>query len=196
MNDENVDGIDGANIGDVPGKKQDNAFIALKAEKKAIAEKYNLEKARADKLEDERKLMGEAKLKEQNEWKTLAEQKELEAKEFRAKYEDIQTSIVDAMKINAFNRHLGGKIKNEEYEQFIPLDSIAYNPETRKVDDESAKNAAADFFKKHAALVEVKAGKMPNEAASSPGLKGKRIEDMTPQEIEKHIKDLHSAGRL
>jgi hypothetical protein len=162
-------------------KNQSKDKVAYETYQKVLAEAKNAkEKLRL--LESEKQAETENKLKENNEWKTLAEVKAKEASEFRAKYEEINVSIVDAMKVNAFQKHLGGKIKDEAYFQFIEKEKIAYNPETGRVDEESAKSAVAEFVKKHPSLVEFRQGRMPNEAAKE--VRQKSYEEMNPKERE------------
>lgn len=174
-------------------KSQDK--VAYETYQKVLAEAKNAkEKLRA--LEAEKQNSLDAKLREQNEWKALAEQKEKSLAETTARLTELESTILESVKLNAFQRHLGGKIKDDAYYQFVDTASIAYNPDTKRVDEESVKSVVADFVKKHSALVEFKSGKMPNEAAQDAKIANKKVEDMTPQEIEQHIKTLHSLGRL
>lgn len=147
-------------------------------------------------LEAEKANQEDSKLKEQNEWKTLAEQKEKALLETTAKLNDLESNIVDSFKINAFQRLLGGKIKNESYYQFVDTSAIAYNPETKRVDEESVKVVVADFIKNHSSLVEFKAGRMPNEASNGAKISTKGVEDMTTSELEQYIKNLAKSGKL
>jgi hypothetical protein len=144
-------------------------------------------------LEAAQKLQTESKMKEQNEWKALAEAKELEAKNLSDKLNGLESTITESIKLNAFQKHLGGKIKSDEYYQFVDTNSIAYNPETKRVDDESVKKVVAEFVKRHASLVEFKTGKMPNEAASNISTKQKNYSEMSTDEIEAELRKL---GRI
>lgn len=58
-------------------------------------------KARADKLEQERKQEKESKLKEQNQWKEIAETKEREAAEAKQEADNLRASYVNDKKFNA-----------------------------------------------------------------------------------------------
>lgn len=144
-------------------------------------------------IEDEKKVQNEQKLKEQNEWKTLAEQKEIELKAKSGELDELKTSLLDSVKLSAFQKHLGGKLRSDKYFDFVETDKIAYNPETRKVDEASVKAVIASFLKEHSHLVEFKGGKLPENAAKG-GFDGskkssgeKLIEEMDVSELESYI---------
>ena len=67
---------------------------------RALSE-LNKVKAKAAKLEADLKAAADAKLKEQNDWKTLAEQKEEEAKAAKLEVDNIKTSLVNEKKESA-----------------------------------------------------------------------------------------------
>lgn len=170
--------------------------VAYETYQRTLAEAKKA-KAERDVLLAEKQAMNDNKLKEQNEWKQYAEQKEKEAAEERAKRSELESTILDSLKLSAFQKHLGGRIKDDAYYQFVDTDKITYNPDTKRIDDESAKVVAADFVKRHSSLVEFKSGRMPNEAADTTKFSvDKKIEEMTPPELEQYIKHLHSMGKL
>jgi hypothetical protein len=165
-------------------------YLKVLSEAKNAKEKLRLLEASAQEMNDN-------KLKEQNEWKALAESKEKSLLETTSKLNHLESTILESVKLNAFQRHLGGKIKDDAYYQFVDTDKIAYNPETKRVDEESVKSVVADFVKRHSSLVEFKGGKMPNEAASNSRITTeKKIEDMTTLEVEQYIKKLHLSGAI
>lgn len=176
-------------------EKSQKDKVAYETYQRTLAEAKKA-KAERDALLAEKQAMIDSKLKEQNEWKTLAEQKEKEAAEERARRSELESTILESVKLSAFQKHLGGKIKNDAYYQFVETDKIAYNPDTKRVDEESVKAVVADFVKRHSSLVEFKTGRMPNEAASSVTQSSKQIEEMSTQELEQYIKELHSQGKL
>lgn len=171
-------------------KSQDK--VAYETYQRVLAEaKTAKEKLRT--LEAAQQAQVESKMKEQNEWKALAEAKELEAKNLSEKLNGLESTITESIKLNSFQKHLGGKIKSDEYYQFVDTNSIAYNPETKRVDEESVKKVVAEFVKKHASLVEFKVGKMPNEAGSTMKIKEKDYSQMSKEEIEAELRKL---GRI
>lgn len=148
---------------------------------------------KAKTFEDEKKASEEAKLKEANDWKKLYEQRDTELKETKESLTSFQKNLNDSIKISAFNRHLGGKLKNDSYIDFVKLEDIAINPETRKVDAESVKKVVASFLKEHSPLVEFKGGgKLPGDSANGLGPKGasssgKTVTQMSTSELEADI---------
>lgn len=184
MSDAIQGSADNQQISDPADKKQDkvsyDTYQRVLAEAKAAKEKVK-------NYESVLKEQEEAKLKAQNEWKTLAEAKEKEAIEYRSKFEELNHTLVDAVKLQAFQKHLGGKIKNEQYFQFVNTDEIAYNPETKRVDEESAKKAASEFLKAHSSLVEFKVAKLPNEASKASGIK-KTVNELSSKELEEELR--------
>lgn len=140
----------------------------------------------------------EQKLKEQNEWKVLAEQYKQKLDHTSNVLHEQEKSIVNGLKYHEFEKHLGGKLKNSDYATFVDFDRIVLNPETKKVDEDSAKSVAADFVKKHSSLVEfVGQGRLPNDAPKGYQGAGKTAVDFKDsKEIEKHILALHAQGLI
>jgi len=169
--------------------------VAYETYQRTLAEAKKA-KAERDALLAEKQAFNDNKLKEQNEWKQYAEQKEKEAAEEKARRFELESTVLDSLKLSAFQKLLGGKIKDDAYFQFVDTDRITYNPDTKRVDEESVKSVVADFVKRHSSLVEFKSGKMPNEAASSINTSAKGTDDMSIEELKEHIKVLHSRGAI
>jgi hypothetical protein len=139
----------------------------------------------------------EQKLKEQNEWKALAEQYKSKLDQTSHVLQEQEKSIVNGLKFHEFEKHLGGKLKDKDYATFVEFDRIVLNPETKQVDEDSVKTVAADFIKKHASLVEFQgSGKLPNQAAKNYVPMGKSVSDMTSDELQKHILQLAAIGKI
>ena len=145
----------------------------------------------------QRKLEEDERLKTQNEWKQIAERREKELADMRSHFEEQNSWIEKSVKLNAVYKHLGGKLKHQDYSSFIPLDKVLVNPETKLVDEATAKEVAAEFASTHSSLVEFRTPRLPNEA---PGQKttmsGKSLDEMTREEIQERILSLHKAGQL
>ena len=186
---ENV--ASGDNLNASSGSTEDK--VSYETYQKVLAEaKAAKEKARA--FEAAAKAAQEDKLKEQNEWKLLAEQREKDLLEERKARTEIEGSIVEAYKRNAFIRQLGGRLKNDRYFDFVDTDRIVYNPETKQVDESSVKSVVADFLREHSSLVESKAGKMPNVAPGEAAKFGvKEPDQMTSEEI---MNELRKFGKI
>lgn len=172
--------------------------VAYETYKRVLSEAKKL-KDQVRAYEEERTKSHESKLKEQNEWKVLAETYQQQLEQTKSVLNEQEQSIVNGMKYQEFEKHLGGKLKNKDYATFIEFDKIVMNPETKRIDDESVKGVVSAFVKQHAHLVEFAGGqRMPNEAArnNSSMQVGKSIEQMTPSEVSEYILNLHKNGQL
>jgi 4-alpha-glucanotransferase len=151
-----------------------------------------------NRLYEEEKSKGhEQKLKEQNEWKALAEEKSKQAENLAKNLKELNDQVVNGMKYQEFEKHLGGRLKNRDYASFIDFEKIVINPETKTIDSESVKSAVSSFVKEHSALVEFSSGRVPNEAPKPGSIAGdKPVENMTPKELENYILTLNKNGKI
>ena len=186
-----TDSIDGsADLSDSSAtEKKSQDKVAYETYSKVLAE-AKMAKAKLKEYEAEKQSNHDNKLKEQNEWKALAEAKERALGETTSRLNELEGTILRSVKLNAFQKHLGGKIKDDAYYQFVDVEKIAYNPETQRVDEESARAVVSDFVKRHSSLVDFKTGRMPNEAAKQESFKSKKVSEMTAAEIEVELRKL------
>lgn len=133
----------------------------------------------------------EQKLKEQNEWKQLAEQYKTKLEQTSSILQEQERSIVNGLKYQEFEKHLGGRLKKQEYASFVDFDKIILNPETKQVDTESARTEASKFIREHSSLVEFAGqGKLPNEAPKQFGqIPPKKPSEMNKNEIGAALKE-------
>lgn len=179
----------------VPSEKQDvvkyDTYSRVLAEAKKLKEKVR-------EYESVLQQSQEQKLKEQNEWKTLAEQYKAKLEQTSKTLEEQERAITNGLKFQEFEKHLGGKLKKRDYASFVDFEKIVLNPETKSVDEDSVKTVVSDFIKEHSSLVDFGSqGKLPNQAPgkfAAPG--SKRIEEMTVQELEKYMLDLAAQGKI
>lgn len=142
-------------------------------------------------IEEEKAKSHEQKLREQNEWKALAEAKTAQAEHLEKAFREQQEQIVNGMKYQEFEKHLGGKLKNKDYATFIDFDKIVINPETKQIDSESVKTVVSGFVKEHSSLVEFSSGaKMPNEASKNVSFSAKAPNEMSIDEIKSELKKI------
>ena len=172
---------------------------------KVAYDTYRRVLSEAKKLKDELRLIKEqeqksheTKLKEQNEWKALAEAKSGQVEHLEKAFKDQNEQIVNGMKYQEFEKHLGGRLKDRDYATFIDFDKIVINPETKQIDAESVKGVVAEFVKKHSPLVEFQgAAKIPNVAGSSPSNFGsKSLDKMDSKEFADYIIEQGKLGRI
>lgn len=195
MSDQNVGS---ASTQEPSGQSETNSNdkVAYDTYRRVLAEAKKL-KDQVKLYEEEKVKSHEQKLKEQNEWKALAEAKSAQAEHLEKAFKEQQEQIVNGMKYQEFEKHLGGRLKNRDYATFIDFDKIVINPETKQIDAESVKGVVSGFVKEHSSLVEFSGGaKMPNEAGKTATFGGKSVSQMTPAEIRDYIIEQHKNGSL
>lgn len=171
-------------------ENQSNDKVAYDTYRRVLAEAKKL-KEQVKAFEEDRVKGNEQKLKDQNEWKTLAENYKSQLDEKTKVLIDQEQSIVNGMKYQEFEKHLGGRLKDKEYATFIDFDKIVMNPETKRIDDESVKSVVSEFVKRHSHLVSFQStGRMPNEASKNHSFGTKPVEQMTTQELEAELKKI------
>jgi 4-alpha-glucanotransferase len=197
MSDQNAGSATNQDNSVVPDKESQDK-VAYDTYRRVLSEAKKL-KDQVKAFEDEKNRSHESKLKENNEWKALAEAKAAQAETLEKNFRELNEQVVNGMKYQEFEKHLGGRLKDKDYATFIDFDRIVINPETKRVDDESVKTVVSDFVKKHSPLVDFDQGKrLPNEASRNNGgvSGGKRIEDMNARELELYIKEQAKAGLI
>lgn len=139
----------------------------------------------------------EAKLKEQNDWKTLAEQYKSKLDQTAKTLEEQDRAIVNGLKLQEFEKRLNGKLKKRDYASFVDFEKIVLNPETRSIDADSVDTVISEFVKEHSALVDFGTqARLPNQAANNFAPKGKSISEMSVKETEEYMLELHRQGKI
>jgi hypothetical protein len=146
-----------------PEPNQSNDKVAYETYKRVLSEAKKL-KEQVKAFEENQAKLQEQTLKEQQQWKSLYEQREKELAETKKVLSEKELSIINGNKLSAFEKHLGGRIKKDEYMPHVPWDKIVINPESGRVDEESVKGAVAEFTKEYSELVEFQTARMPNAA--------------------------------
>lgn len=169
MSDDLTGGTPNPNIGDVPGQeiKEDKAFLAVKAEKKALAEKFANAQAELNKFKEDAKLKQEESLKQQGEYKKLYEDSLKDKEEISLKLAQKEKRELALRKIDVVMQELGAPLAKPEYWDFVDLDRIPVDEATKDIDKNIAKQVASDFMMKFPELMQKKTGKVPNEAPGS-----------------------------
>ena len=147
--------------------KEDNAFLALKAEKKAIAEKFAEAQSKLQKLEQDAKAKQEEALKQQGEYKKLWEDEQKSKAELAEKLKQKEKKELALRKVDVVMQELGMPLAKPEYWDFVDLDRIPVDETTSDIDRNIAKQVANEFVLKYPELLSKKSGKMPNDAANS-----------------------------
>ena len=168
-------------------------------QKKKTEERLAEYETRFAEMEKAKKVEEEQLLKEQGEYKKLVGLREQKIDEVVQEKERIlkerdeyKKAINDTFKLQAFYEKLPGKITNQQYLNFVDLDSIAYDPETGNVDEQSVDMVVNQFMEKHPKLVEPsKIAKLPSGyPAGSNKLTYDQWKSLPLKEMKKRIKDI------
>jgi len=195
MSDQVGSGAPSQGVGDANEPKA-NDVVKYETYSRVLSEAKKL-KEKVKEYEAHLQQSQEQKLKEQNEWKALAEQYKSKLDQESAIRQEQERSIINGLKFHEFEKHLGGRLKNKDYATFVDFEKIILNPETKQVDPDSVKAVAAEFVKHHPSLVEFPTqGKLPNQAAGGYAPSSKSAADMDSKELEKHILALAAQGKI
>jgi predicted RNase H-like nuclease (RuvC/YqgF family) len=143
-------------------------------ESKKYKEGFQTYKAKEEEARKAEQLREEERLKKEGQFSTIIEQREQRIKgleedlqNMRKTLEGKDTAIVNFRKATAFERALGGKMKQEAYWNHVDFNKIAVNPETGKIDEISLKEAADNFIESHKELIDFgSTANLPNSSAS------------------------------
>lgn len=166
VRDENLQQGDAEGQESGKGSVDYDTYSRLLKQRKADQARLNELNAEFNKLKAEREAELEAKMKEEQKWKELAERREKEAKELRTGWESDKQRFINTHKLNAFKEAIGG-LKKPEYAKFINPDLIEIDEEGN-IDEESVKRYAQEFRKDYPDLIkEVTSPKLPNRAPTA-----------------------------
>jgi len=151
---------------------------ALNEKKLAQANVLEMQ-SKLDAYEKTQKELEETKLNEKGEYKKLVELREQELNETKLKLQESEDkskgykeNLQDTWKLQAFYEELPGQIKRHEYLNFVDLESIVVDPETRQVDKASIQNVVSKFMEEHADLVKTRQfNGLPGDASNSTARK-------------------------
>lgn len=163
-----------ANVGDVSGsqqeQKEDNAFLALKEEKRKLAERLKALESEKNSLLNEKKAKEQEALKQQGEYKKLYESALKEKDSVLEKLSSIEKEKLMQKKASAFMKELGAPLKREEYWAHVDFDSIPVD-DNGEPDSNVLKTKAAEFKDLYSDLIALPSSKrLPNDAASTSGV--------------------------
>lgn len=156
------------------------------SEKKKQAEKLAI--LEAEKNERDRK-----ELEAKGEYQKLIELEKKRADEAALKVQEFENQIATARKVKALLGALGGQV-DEKFYDFLPIDQIAVDPETKEISLTSVAKVAEDFKKQYPELLKSSNG--PRLPANAPTggpqmitedewkkLPGKKMREYKPSQI-------------
>lgn len=146
-------------------------YMKVLDEKKATSQKLKEAQDLISKFEAERRLKEEEVLTKNEEWKKLADARQKELDSIRGEMTEYKRDLIDSAKIQAVVDKLPGKLKKPQYYNFIDIDKIAIDPETKDIDAASVMEVANQFLSSYGELIDIKESKkLPNDD-SRPGAK-------------------------
>lgn len=177
------------------GEQQEDK-VAYSTYKRVLSEAKKF-KELAENLSKQTEAERKQKLKDQNEWKAIAELNEQKLEVAQKELDEKNKAIEDGLKYSEFQRHLGGKLKHGSYVNHIDFNKIIINPETGMVEESSVKGVVNDFLKDHSSLVDFgQKARLPNAAANGGVIGSKSVEQMTSTELQDELRRLAQTGRI
>ena len=174
--DQDPSGIDGEveTTVETASTESHDDFVKRETFQKSVAQEKNLRQrlkdseTRLKELEAEKNAGVEKSLAEQNEYKKLYETYKAKSETLQGDMDNFNESLIDGHKLQAVLDKLPGKVKSRDYYRYIDLKSIAYDPETKSIDEESVTLAANKFLSERAELLDTKEKKrLPNDAPAT-----------------------------
>lgn len=142
--------------------------VAYETHRKLLGEKKKLAERLAD-FERKEKEREEKELREKEDWKGLVESREKERDEERQKRQNLETTLRDGLRLDAFTRKVSGRI-DDQYLALVNLDKIAVDPETGRPDEVSLNEYVREFEKQYPAVIQrTGTSNLPNDAPKQPG---------------------------
>lgn len=177
------------------GEQQEDK-VAYSTYKRVLSEAKKF-KELAENLSKQTEAEREQKLKDQNEWKAIAELNKQKLEVAQRELDEKNKAIEEGLKFSEFQRQLGGKLKHSSYVNHIDFNKIIINPETGMIEESSVKSVVNDFLKDHSSLVDFgQKARLPNAAASVGSVGSKSLEQMTSQELQDELRKLAHKGSI
>jgi hypothetical protein len=119
--------------------------------------------------EAERREAEEKKLQEEGEFKTLLQRKEEELAAERERAKKAEDSLNYSYKLRAVLEKLPGKIRRNEYIDFMNVDAVKFDAESMDIDENSVQEVVNGFVTKYNDLIDYgDHGVMPGQAPGAP----------------------------
>ena len=99
-------------------------------------------------------------------------------------YHDLQGVIVTNAKKDAFVGKLPGKLRKDQYLNFVEWDNILIDPATHTIDENSVESAVSKFMDEYSDLVD--SDKMPKLKSTSSNFNVGQVKSDTPLEERLH----------
>lgn len=136
-------------------------------------------------LREFKEALEEKEAKEKGNYEALLKSREEKIQTLESKLTSYEQDLTEGTKLQAFVDRLPGPVKRQEYLSFVNLDEIALDPETKKVDEHSLKNAVDDFVKNYGDLLDKKENNTLPKVTSLGGRPNKKrsLKDLSREEL-------------
>lgn len=169
-------------------------FVSKKAYEEVTTDMHKFkaslksEKAKAAEYEAQLKALEEDRMRENNQWKELAEKYKSDADNARTEQLKAKEDYLNTVKRQALKDELG--LSNDKYLVHADINSIEVN-EFGIVDKDSLLDTANVFREEHSILLSNPAGSNATSRAASPGvIEQKSLADMTIEERQILLKTM------
>lgn len=144
----------------------------LLGEKKKRDEELAAAQTRLQEFEKEKQEREEAEATKRGDFETALKLKEEENRKLKTEHETLRTSLQNGQKLRAMLNAVNGDV-DEAYWSLFDLSKITMDPATNLPEPSSVKNAAAEFEKTHALVIQKASagGGLPNDAAKGAAAK-------------------------
>lgn len=128
-------------------------FDKLLNQRKKDREKLDTYEKQLQELSGWKKQVEESESIKKGEYEKILTTYKTENETLKGKLSEVQRSIVDGQKYNAFLDKLPGRLDRNEFLQFVDIDKIAIDPETGVVDEKTVQATVDNFVKNYGKLI-------------------------------------------
>jgi hypothetical protein len=128
-------------------------FNKLLAQRKKDKEVLKTYEKQVEELSGWKKSIEEQESVKKGEYEKILTTYKTENEALKGKLSEVQKSIVDGQKYNAFLDKLPGRLDRSEYLQFVDIEEIAIDPDTGIVDEATVQSSVDKFVKGFGKLI-------------------------------------------
>lgn len=128
-------------------------FDKLLNQRKKDREKLDTYEKQLQELSGWKKQIEESESIKKGEYEKILTTYKTENETLKSKLSEVQRSIVDGQKYNAFLDKLPGRLDRNEFLQFVDIEKIAIDPETGVVDEKTVQATVDNFVKNYGKLI-------------------------------------------
>lgn len=161
-------------------------FDKLLNQRKKDREKLDAYEKQLAELSGWKKQVEETESIKKGEYEKILTTYKTENETLKGKLSEVQKSIVDGQKYNAFLDKLPGRLDRNEFLQFVNIEQIAIDPETGVVDEKTVQSVVDDFVKSYGKLITpINSKSLPNhDRIGNVGNQTKTVKKLSDEELK------------